>query len=241
MDHEEWRAIPDWEEWYSASSFGRIRRDMAASGATVNQIIKPCFSNGYLHVGLHRNNYQCTVRVHKLIAITFIGPRPTGLTINHIDGNKTNNHIANLEYVTQQRQIQHAFEIGLISQVGEHNNGSKLTDDVVIKARTEYANGLVSQRELSVRYGVSLSVMRRALRGKTWKHLDAAVHGGQPWRTIGKGRGSKLTIKQTDEIKLLSIRDKLSSRKIALIFGVSHNTILDIINGIGSNLYRRDR
>lgn len=54
-----------------------------------------------------------TFKVHKLVALTFMG-NPDGLTVNHIDGDKSNNHVDNLEYVTQSENMLHAHRTGLI-------------------------------------------------------------------------------------------------------------------------------
>jgi len=71
-------------------------------------------SNGYFKVSLCNVNevYQCYI--HRLVALTFFDSDGIGLQINHIDGDKTNNMIWNLELVTPSENIQHAHRIGLI-------------------------------------------------------------------------------------------------------------------------------
>lgn len=66
--------------------------------------------NGYLTVALSKNGYGRPFGVHRLIAIAFI-PNPEGKpSVNHIDSNKTNNNIENLEWVTQQENTIHSVK-----------------------------------------------------------------------------------------------------------------------------------
>jgi len=69
--------------------------------------------NGYYVVNLNKDGVSKTTYIHHIIASHFIGERPKGYTINHIDGNKTNNSIYNLEYCTYLENNQHAKRLGL--------------------------------------------------------------------------------------------------------------------------------
>ena len=67
---------------------------------------------GYAGVKLkHESKVWKRVKVHVLVMRTFVGPRPGGLVINHIDGNKTNNHLDNLEYCTQTANERHSMTV----------------------------------------------------------------------------------------------------------------------------------
>ena len=66
--------------------------------------------NGYVQATLRA--YNKTVYVHRMVADLFC-PTGTGITVNHKDGNKTNNHYTNLEWVSQKENIKHARETGL--------------------------------------------------------------------------------------------------------------------------------
>jgi hypothetical protein len=90
MRKEEWRTVPS-HPMYEISSEGRLRKYIPA---------KCVFLNGYLTVGITQNQKRT---IHSLVAEAFIGPRPKGLVVNHIDHNKLNNHPSNLEYITQSR------------------------------------------------------------------------------------------------------------------------------------------
>lgn len=85
---------------------------------------------GYLHLSLSCGERLITKKIHALVALAFIGPRQPGMQINHIDGNKTNNHVSNLEYVTRQQNHTHALANGLHVH-GERSYAAKLTRKAV--------------------------------------------------------------------------------------------------------------
>jgi hypothetical protein len=96
---ERWLPIPDFDE-YDVSDEGRVRswrpyhRDKPAP-----RLLKP-FPNemGYLQVDLRRDRTRCARKVHVLVALAFIGPRPEGQEVRHLDGNCQNNVAGNLVY-----------------------------------------------------------------------------------------------------------------------------------------------
>jgi hypothetical protein len=95
---------------YEVSNLGRVKNTKTGN------ILTPQINsrNGYYIVGLSGFDGQHkTVFVHKLVAETFLGERPYKHDINHIDGNKLNNAIDNLEYCTRSENVSHAYETGL--------------------------------------------------------------------------------------------------------------------------------
>ena len=114
----EWRPIPSAENLYEASSNGDIRSVKRATtkGVILKQYISP--KNGYAHVSICIKNRSRTRRVHVLVAEAFFGERAKGQQVNHIDGNKINNAVKNLEYCTQSQNMKHAYQTGLEKPVG---------------------------------------------------------------------------------------------------------------------------
>ena len=109
---EEWRPIHGFDG-YEVSNLGRIR-SLKNYGGVACRILKFVLGNrGYFIVPLGSRPSRKAPLVHKLVAEAFHGPRPEGLHINHIDGNKRNNRADNLEYVTHQHNVDHAKENGL--------------------------------------------------------------------------------------------------------------------------------
>jgi hypothetical protein len=107
-DNKHWLPVKGFEGRYWISEDGYIWGTVRAG------VMKPKLSNcGYYRIMLSKLGWQGWFSVHELVAAAFIGERPEGLQINHKDGSKTNNHWANLEYVTCQQNVQHAINLGL--------------------------------------------------------------------------------------------------------------------------------
>ena len=115
---EEWKPVKGYENLYEASSLGRIRsiKRSANSGRILKQYVSP--ANGYCYVSLSKDNVRITKRVHKLVYVAFNGWEwgdryDKNHTIDHIDGDKTNNSIDNLEECSQSENQIRAFKNGL--------------------------------------------------------------------------------------------------------------------------------
>ncbi len=113
---EDWRPVVGFEDLYDVSSLGRVCR---IDGRTARGPMHTTPSkDGYLTLGLCRDGRKANYKVHTLTALAFLGPRPTGSVINHLDGVKTNNVAANLEYVSPSENIRHAVGLGRVRRKG---------------------------------------------------------------------------------------------------------------------------
>lgn len=117
---------------------------------------------------LWRDGSYSSRLVHTLVAEAFIGARPEGHEVNHIDGVKTNNGRANLEYVTRSGNNRHAYDTGLRSK-GERHSASKLSADQVAEIRRANAAGEAGCRVLAKRFGVSKSTIQLILNNRNWR------------------------------------------------------------------------
>ena len=124
---EIWKDIKDFEGIYQVSTFGRIKR---LSRKTINEgllgknkelqlkeiILKPStITKGYRGITLTKDKKRYPKKVHRLVAEAFI-PNPNNKPqINHIDCNKSNNNVNNLEWCTNSENQKHAFKNGLNS------------------------------------------------------------------------------------------------------------------------------
>ena len=94
-------------------------------------------SSGYKMVSLHTQNGRVTKQVHRLVAINFIDNPENKPQVNHIDGNKLNNNVNNLEWVTGKENMKHALDTGIYKRYNnqtyknkfgaEHNRSVKLS------------------------------------------------------------------------------------------------------------------
>jgi len=179
-DEEIWRDIPEWESYYQASNCGRVRSleryiRHARGGERLikGRILKFGYDMIGLHyVGLHRYGINKVFRVHVLVAMTFLGHVPNGtqdIVVDHIDNNPFNNHLSNLQLITQrENSSKDKFRHNYTSKyVGVHwHKGSKKWRAVI------RLNGI--QNDLG--YFTSEIEASEAYQNALKKHLDNGWH-----------------------------------------------------------------
>jgi len=123
--------------------------------------------SGYLTVATLTNGKRPKVFVHRLIAMCFVAGYKPGLTVNHINGIKTDNRPENLEWVTLAQNTKHEWETGLVDLRGEKHPNHKLTQKQVIHIRRALRLG-VPANSLSIIANVSPSIVHLIEKGKRW-------------------------------------------------------------------------
>lgn len=115
---EEWRDISGYNGAYQVSNFGRVRslprwvRNRHSHRLIKGTVLKPGIGNsGYYFVNPHIDGEGGPRDVHRMVALEFLGHENDHLQVNHIDGNKLNNHISNLEFVTPLQNTVHARQV----------------------------------------------------------------------------------------------------------------------------------
>ncbi len=162
LSKEEWKDVPNYETFYKISTLGKVYcyalgREIAYSK-----------DRGYLMVGLRKNGVQKTYRLHRLVALTFT-PNPHNKPyINHINGNKADNSVCNLEWCTPMENSTHAKHNNLLkSPKGEKHGRSILTEAQV----REIKKSNLTHRPLAKQYGVARQTIQEIKNGYRWKHV----------------------------------------------------------------------
>lgn len=159
---EQWKVVKGFEN-YLVSSLGNVKN----INGKLKKIVYDS-KNNYGYVELWKNNKGKKFRIHRLVAETFI-PNTLGKEqVNHIDGDKKNNCVSNLEWVTPKENIRHAIENDLSSiKYGSKNLASKLKEEDVKYIR-ENAGINKSVKELSKIYNVSTTTIYNIINYKKW-------------------------------------------------------------------------
>jgi len=157
--------ISGYENTYLITSHGEIIRNGKVRKVGVTR-------TGYQSVVLCKNGVMKNYRVHRLVAEAFI-PNPDNKPhVNHINGDKTDNRVENLEWVTQSENMQHAYSSGLRNPMnGTKHTNSKLTESQVREMRHIYSLGHVTIQWIADLYNVSHNSISRIINNKTWKHV----------------------------------------------------------------------
>lgn len=122
--------------------------------------------------GVNKETYEIKfLSVHRLVAELFIRPIPEGMVVNHIDGDKHNNRVDNLEIVTSQENSQHAVDMGLsVGRSGEAHHNSKLTTSKVLEIY-HYIQLRYSNQKIAEIMGVDHRTISQIRKGEKWAKL----------------------------------------------------------------------
>lgn len=168
--NEIWKDAKGYEDYFQVSNLGRI------FSKRTNKILKLNSSSGYLSFTTRfngRKSISKCLKVHRLVALTFIENPDNKPDVNHIDGNKLNNHVSNLEWVTESENMLHASQTGLTPYekiTGEKNGSAKITWEIARKIRKMKSdNSKLSGKKISVILNISSDIVKSVLSNKTWK------------------------------------------------------------------------
>ena len=176
---------------------------------------------------LHKNNKSLTLRIHRLLAIHFVENPNNYPIVNHIDGNKKNNNINNLEWTTYSLNTLHSYKLGLQKiKFGDDNHASRLLDKEIEKIKLLFLKGYTNKYIASL-YKVSSShisrIRSKQVRTSINDTIDYSINKvGHRGRSLNKENVLKI-------IKLLS--EGVQQKKIALMFNTDTGTICTINSG----------
>lgn len=165
---EQWKPVLGWEGIYEVSDMGRVKRVLAtmrgAAGRCLNPITNP---DGYFIVHLCNGPRKKTGWVHRLVLDAFVGPRE--LEVNHKNGNKKDNWLENLEWVTRSQNCWHNYnELGRERFYGEKNGRAKTTWETARTVRLRRESG-ATLRSIAKEFGLHVSCVAHIVAGRTWR------------------------------------------------------------------------
>lgn len=209
-DAEHWAQIPEYEN-YEVSTHGRIRSYVSAGGQNnLKMVSKPkckqltIDDRGYFIVGLSKNSQTRAFSVHKLVLESFIGPCPPNMETRHLDSNRLNNHISNLDYGTLQENTNDRMNGGYnqhlsptyITPKSWSYDGEEMTYDISVEGpyHNFFAGGMVvhnSVNEYSTRYSVAIDAAQQTAPDE-WRLQSTRNNQGSDG-TLDISKGAELT------------------------------------------------
>jgi hypothetical protein len=164
---EEWR-VTHLSNLYEVSSFGRVRSWAVPGflGLRREEPVGLCprpNKEGYRRICIGRRTREFT---HTLVAVAFLGPRPFGMVVRHLDGNPLNNHASNLQWGTPSENNADTKRHGRV-RVGVDHHSAKLSEDDVRLIRA--SSDSISQ--IARTFGIARKNVRAIRSGKAWAHV----------------------------------------------------------------------
>lgn len=162
----------NWNIWVFISNLGRLK---GRSGKIIKSYLNK--RTGYLNICLKpngKNSKSKAVKIHRLVAEAFIPNLENKPFVNHIDGNKQNNVVTNLEWCTNQENMIHANKHGLLKiYKGEKSSQAKLTNTQVKWIREHYIprDNVFGCRALGRKFGVAHNTILEILKNRSYKNI----------------------------------------------------------------------
>jgi len=171
---EIFKPVVGFEGKYEVSNLGRVKslkRSVTDSMGRIKSFdesfkLPTLASTGYLIVSLRDKSKRKSDSIHRLVALAFIPNPENKPEVNHINGDKKDNRVDNLEWVTRSENFLHAYRTGL--NKGRGGVGNKLTSEDVSDIRAKYTPFKYTQSKLAKEYGVTQSVISRIICNKAW-------------------------------------------------------------------------
>lgn len=170
-----WKDIKDYEDLYQVSDEGQI------FSIRTNRIIKDYKAGtGYRMLSLYKNGKAKKHYIHRLVAQNFLGF--SDLEVNYKDGDKTNNHLLNLEWLSSSDNHRHAFKLGLKLPReidGESNINNKLITKQAKEIYILTQTTKLRQVDIAKMYGVERSVIGRIKNKQIWLSIHKEDSNGK--------------------------------------------------------------
>lgn len=212
---ERWKEVKGYEGLYEISNKGRIWSNISGRHLRITR-----GTRRYGQVVLYRSGESKSYLAHRLVAGHFLRKPSDKEMVNHKDGNRFNNDVRNLEWVTPSENVQHAFDTGLKDpMIGERNGRSKLTEAQVRGILAGTIDEGVPDKFYAKKFGVSHQTIAFIRTGLSWVHLE--VERMKKTKKGEKNGNAKLTENQAQEALTGMLNHNISMQYFANKFGVS--------------------
>jgi hypothetical protein len=165
---EKWSLIDGYGDKYKVSNLGRVINEHKSRVLSAFKI-----NSGYLCVSLYLDGKSSNKLVHRLVAAAFIPNHGNKPHINHIDFDRTNNAIENIEWCSPKENSRHSYSAGRFKtcfKPGSEAPCAKLNESQVVEIRERSMNG-EGDAPLSRAYGVTPRAVKRIRKRETWKNI----------------------------------------------------------------------
>lgn len=191
MENPPLRPLPKFEALYKVSPCGNVY-----SNAISDFIVKKINNAGYYTVTLccslrdgHTHKHFKRKLVHRLVAETFLEDWDNKLHVNHINGDKLDNRLSNLELVSRSQNMRHALVSGLTRDVGETHHNAILTEEQVHEiCKILISNDRPYYSAIAERYGVSQSAINNIATKHRWVRVSDLYFKGKVHRLSERSR-----------------------------------------------------
>jgi transposase len=216
MGNQQENNIKDFKQIPFAKDF-LVSKDGQVFSVLRNKMVKTSVVTGYYRVWLKDNEgNKAQHLVHRIVAITFIPNQHQKEQVNHKDGNKQNNHVNNLEWVSRQENMRHAFDTGLNSNLGSRNGKAVLNESQVLEIYQLCLDGK-SNVEIAALYDVNKNMVN-LIRGRySWAHITKDLPDAPK-----QHRSERLTAEQITQLVDLRAYG-FSARESSEMLGVTLN------------------
>ena len=130
-------------------------------------------ASGYVRIKLRDSEGRQHIKAkHRIVAESFCNNDENKPFVNHIDGDKDNNHPDNLEWVTSKENTHHAIETGLIYTIGEKSHFASIDENMAHEICKLIEAGTMTLKEIAKHLNVGYDCVKKINNGKSWKHIS---------------------------------------------------------------------
>lgn len=173
---ETWKSIDGYDDIYEVSNMGRVK-SLKRKGRVNDIIIRQSTrDDGYKMVVLRKDRKSQSFFVHRLVLSSFTGNLNPDIfnQVNHINSNRADNRLSNLEWSNNSLNQKHAFKYGFQNNTGDNNPGHKISSSDVKKIKLALNCGISSQSLADI-YHVSKSTIKDIRHERCWSNIKLKV------------------------------------------------------------------